>query len=335
MNLYFKDLRLQDRQLIEKSPFPQWINPMLATLTDKRFSDPDWIFETKFDGERALTFVHNQKINILSRNQHNLSKTYPELVKAFEKHTQLNTFVIDGEIVAFDNEITSFSRLQQRLGLREISLDEASKMPVFYYVFDILYCDGYDLRQLPLSSRKVLLDKVIQFQDPIRRTEWRVEHGEQYFEFACDHGWEGIIAKNFNAPYQGRRSRDWLKFKCHRSQELIIIGYTAPKGQRQHFGALLVGYYKQGKLSYAGKVGTGFSTSMLEKLKHKMDQQRSLYSPITEKIREADPIVWLNPVLVGEFEFTEWTTDGKLRHPRFKGLREDKAAKDVIKEEPQ
>jgi bifunctional non-homologous end joining protein LigD len=335
MSHYFENLSEFEKKLIQRSTFPQWVNPMLATLTHERFSNPSWIFETKFDGERALTFYSDQEINIFSRNKHNLNKTYPDLVEAFHNGNMSDSFIVDGEIVAFDKDITSFSRLQQRLGVKEISLIEALKIPVYYYIFDILYLNGYDLRNLSLESRKKVLKKAFAFHDPLRLTTWVLEDGIGYFKVACEKGWEGIIAKNQEAPYQSQRSRDWLKFKCHKSQELIIIGYTAPKGHRQNFGALLVGYYKNSQLYYAGKVGTGFTTQTLTSLKEKMDRYVSPIPVVEDKIGGDGPIVWLQPRLVGEFDFTEWTRDGKLRHPRFKGLREDKSAKEVVREESQ
>ncbi len=330
----FKDLSQAEKKLIQKAHFPKWYAPMLATLTNKRFSDPAWIYECKFDGERAITHVHNKAIKILSRNQQDLNSTYPDLVKAFQG-IKSKSFIVDGEIVAFENNVTSFSRLQKRLGVKEISLKEALQTPVYYYLFDILYLDGFDLRQLPLKSRKTLLNKALSYKDPLRPTEGIMREGEEYYRNACKQGWEGLIAKRLDSSYQPRRSSDWLKFKCHKSQEFIIIGYTPPKGSRKGFGALLVGYYKNDQLCYAGKVGTGFTDDLLLALKEKMDKYVISHLSLTEKIRESSSVTWVKPVLVGEFDFTEWTKAGKLRHPRFKGLRTDKKATEVIREEPQ
>lgn len=333
MKDYFKSLSAEEKTLIEETAFPDWLPPMLATLTDKRFSDPKWLYECKFDGERALIYFNQGDVKIYSRNQHLLNMTYPELMAPLQKQNSKN-FIIDGEIVAFVEDVTSFSQLQHRMGRKAISLKEVLNIPVFFYAFDILFLNGFDLRQLPLNSRKKLLKAAINFKNPLRLTESIVEKGEIAFKHACKIGWEGIIAKRADASYQGRRSRDWLKFKCHRGQELIIIGYTAPKGHRQGFGALLVGYYNKNKeLLYAGKVGTGFSEQMLALLKKKMDQHLVSSAPIKEIIREKD-VTWLKPILVGEFAFTEWTNTGKLRHPRFKGLREDKKAASIIRETP-
>jgi len=333
MNRFINDLSKEDKKRVQKISKPEWMSPMLAVLTSERFSNPEWIYECKYDGVRALTFFQKQDVKIYSRNQHNLNKTYPDLLGALQNQSE-DRFILDGEIVAFHKGVTSFSKLQQRLGIREISLKEALKSPVYYYVFDILYLNGYDLRMLPLKLRREILEKTIFFNDPVRFSNGINKEGEKYYKEACKKGWEGIIAKRLDASYQGKRSRDWLKFKCHKSQELIIIGYTSPKGQRSHFGALLVGYYKGKDLQYAGKVGTGFSENTLTSLKRKMDQYISPKSLLKENIGDQRVITWLKPKLVGEFDFTEWTRDGKLRHPRFKGLRDDKKAKEVIREEP-
>lgn len=330
MDSLIKSLSKKEKDLIENVPFPDWYNPMLATLTKDRFSDPQWIYECKFDGERALTYYHQGMLTIFTRNKHNLNKTYPDLVQSFRNVSQSN-FIIDGEIVAFQKELTSFSALQQRLGVKEISLENALKFPVYYYIFDILFLNGYDLRNLPLKTRKNILKKLMSYKDPLRLTEWIAKEGISFYETSCKKGWEGIIAKDFNSTYKDRRSTNWLKFKCHKSQELIIIGYTEPKGHRQSFGALLVGYYKKRKLFYAGKVGSGFNENTLTSLKKKMDIHVRATSPIDEHVN--GPVTWLHPVLVGEFDFTEWTTRGKLRHPRFKGLRNDKKAIEVVRED--
>jgi bifunctional non-homologous end joining protein LigD len=334
MNDIIKHLNEEEKKLIKKDSFPEWYAPTLATLTDKRFSEPTWIYECKFDGERALTYCHQKAINILSRNHQNLNNTYPELMDAFQNTNEIS-FIVDGEIVAFEKEITSFSRLQKRLGVKNISREDALKVPVFYYIFDILYLDEFDLRELSLQSRKKILKKVFSYKEPLRFTEGIIEEGENYYKKACKQGWEGVIAKRLDSPYRGRRSTDWLKFKCHKSQELIIIGYTPPKGKRIGFGALLVGYYKKDALCFAGKVGTGFSEEVLKSLKAKMDKYIITHTPLLNSIYKKTFVTWLKPVLVGEFDFTECTRDGKLRHPRFKGLRMDKKAHEVIKEDPQ
>ncbi|MGN6670769.1 MAG: non-homologous end-joining DNA ligase [Candidatus Nucleicultricaceae bacterium] len=334
MTSHFQALQQQEKELLHSDPFPNWYPAMLATLTDRRFSDSTWIYEPKFDGERAFAYLHSGEIRLLSRNQQNLNKTYPDLLDVL-LNQDAETFILDGEIVAFEGELTSFSKLQQRLGVREISLQKAYEAPVYYYIFDILYLDGFDLRKLPLRGRQILLKTVIQYKDPLRLTEGVTEEGLKYYQEACEKGWEGVIVKRLDSPYQNKRSMDWLKFKCHKSQELIIIGYTSPKGQREGFGALVVGYYDNDELKCAGKVGTGFTRDILISLKKEMDQCISIQPPIKKSAKVPKNTTWLKPKLVGEFDFTEWTRDGKLRHPRFKGLRYDKEAQAVIREAPQ
>jgi bifunctional non-homologous end joining protein LigD len=240
-------------------------------------------------------------------------------------------FVADGEIVAFRGDVTSFSRLQARIGLRSREAARETGVAVYLYLFDLLYLDGHDLRRLPLRRRKALLREVLRPSDRVRYTPHRNEDGEAWLEQACKKGWEGLIAKDARSAYAGKRSRTWLKLKCHHGQELVIGGWTDPKGERSHFGALLVGYYEDGELRYAGKVGTGYDEATLERLGRRLGRLERETSPFADPVREKGAH-WASPKLVGEFGFTEWTRDGKLRHPRFLGLREDKPAKRVRRE---
>jgi len=323
-------LKPWERSLLRKGEAIAWRDPMLATLTEKRFSSPDWLYEPKFDGERALVFRQGQDIRLLSRNQHLLNTTYPELTEALLKQP-CSQFIIDGEIVAFEREVTSFARLQQRLGLKGGPSSLQNQVEVYFYVFDIIHLGGYDLEYLPLTTRKKLLESALLFNDLLRYTVHCEEQGEAYYQEACRKGWEGVIAKKADAIYEHKRSQNWLKFKCVKGQELVIGGYTAPQGNRQEFGALLVGYYKNGTLMYAGKVGTGFDFTLLKTLKKEMDNHKITANPFGEEIR-GKGITWIKPVLVGQIGFTEWTRAGKLRHPRFIGLRFDKEAQDVVRE---
>ena len=237
---------------------------MAATLTDARFSDPDWIYERKLDGERCLAWVDAGRARLRSRNDLRLDDTYPELVDALAARANCD-LVVDGEVVAFERGRTSFSRLQQRLGVRSAAeaRERAKRVKVSYYLFDVIWCDGYDVRALDLRSRKAILRAAIDFGDPLRFSTHRNGSGEAYFAYACAHGWEGLVAKRASSPYVGRRSPDWLKFKCEAEQELVIGGFTEPQGSRVGFGALLLGYYEGGELRYAGKVGTGYDTNTL------------------------------------------------------------------------
>jgi bifunctional non-homologous end joining protein LigD len=197
----------------------------------------------------------------------------------------------------------------------------------------LLHLDGYDTRQLPLYSRKTLPRKAINYKDPLRFTEHRETEGEAYYREACRKGWEGIIAKNGESIYVSRRARDWLKFKCTKEQELVIVGYTNAQGHRIGFGALLVGYYKDGRLVYAGKVGTGFDEEFLRRLSKQLAQLETKRNPFAAGDPPSRGVHWVRSKLVGQIGFTEWTPEGKLRHPRFLGLRFDKSAKEVVREQ--
>lgn len=314
----------------ESKAMPDWTNPMLATLTEDYFSDPGWIYERKLDGVRCLVFKKNGVVRICSRNKNVLNNMYPELVKAL-RDMPADNFIADGEIVTFDGDLTSFSKLQQRINVSSPDEHLISRVPVLIYLFDMLYQDGMDITMLPLRERKSLLKDFIPFADPVRYCTHRNEEGETFLHEACEKGWEGLIAKRADAPYKHSRSGDWLKFKCSNQQELVIVGYTEPQGQRVGFGALLVGFYENEKLHYAGKVGTGFSDRELEDLLKKMKRLERKTRPVEEDIREPD-VHWISPRLVAEVGFTEWTNDNKLRHPRYLGLRHDKEAEEVVQE---
>jgi DNA ligase D-like protein (predicted ligase) len=305
---------------------------MLATLTEERFSRKGWLFETKFDGERCLALRCGSDVQLWSRNQNQLNDRYPELVTAFRKQKR-ERFAVDGEIVAFEGDVSSFSKLQLRMQVRHPSEELRREVPVLMYVFDLLHFDGYDTRQLPLYSRKGLLRKAIDYKDPVRFTEHRETEGEAYYREACRKRWEGIIAKNGESIYVSRRTRDWLKFKCTKEQEFVIGGYTDPKGHRSGFGALLVGYYKRGKLVYAGKVGTGFDEEILRRLGKQLAQLETKTNPFAAGDPPSRGVHWVKPKLVAQIGFTEWTHEGKLRHPRFSGLRFDKSPEEVVREQ--
>ncbi|WP_322522238.1 non-homologous end-joining DNA ligase [Guyparkeria halophila] len=317
---------------LERASMPDWTAPMLATLTDERFSSPDWLYERKLDGERCLVFRDGNGARLLSRNQKELNDTYPELIEPLEAACD-RPFIADGEIVAFEGNLTSFSRLQQRIGFTDPDKARAAGVPVVLYLFDLLYLDGSLLDALPLRRRKAILRSELAFEDPLRFTSHRNEDGESLFKEACRKGWEGLIAKRADAPYHHGRSRDWLKFKCVNQQELVIVGFTDPQGERHGFGALLLGYYEDDELCYAGKVGTGFDDQTLTNLHAKLTKRERDTSPLADGPHEKSTH-WVTPELVAEVGFTEWTGDGRLRHPRFLGLRDDKPATAVHRERP-
>jgi bifunctional non-homologous end joining protein LigD len=328
-----EQLSEEERAQLKPAEHPAWMEPMLARLTKKRFSDPDWLFERKLDGERALAFRYDREIRLLSRNRKDLHASYPELVDALDRQP-CTDFVADGEIVAFQGHLTSFARLQGRMQTRDPQAARASGIAVFFYLFDLPYLTGYDLSGLSLRRRKALLREAITFEDPIRFTAHRNRAGEAFLREACEKGWEGLIAKRASGPYRHGRSSDWLKLKCSRGQELVIGGFTAPKGSREGFGALLLGYYENGRLRYAGKVGTGFDDRFLAEMRGHLDDLARARSPYDENVGEAE-VTFVEPELVAEIAFTEWTEAGRLRHPRFLGLRRDKAAHDVTREMPE
>jgi bifunctional non-homologous end joining protein LigD len=314
---------------------PDWLEPELATLTQDRFSDPAWLFERKFDGERCLAFRAGQQLRLMTRNRQQVTSTYPEIANALRAQ-EASDFIVDGEVVAFDGDQTSFSLLQRRLGVRDPGPALRAEVPVYLYVFDVLWAGGRDVRPLPLRERKRLLRGLLSFRDPLRFTEHRDADGEAYWREACGKGWEGVIAKRADSPYRPGRTRDWLKFKCVNGQEFVIGGYTDPRGSRTGFGALLLGYYdRDGKLRYAGKVGTGFDRRTLTSLHAALaadERQEPPFEPVRGLPRSG--VHWVNPRLVAQVGFTEWTADGQLRHPRFQGLRRDKDPADVVREMP-
>jgi bifunctional non-homologous end joining protein LigD len=306
--------------------------PMKAKLTAGAFDDPDWIFERKLDGERAIVERTPKGVVIRSRTGRRMDN-YPELTEAFEAEST-PSFVVDGEIVAFDGSRTSFEKLQGRMGITDGRLARLTGIAVFIYVFDLLELEGRDVTGLPLRERKSLLRKALEFHGPVRYTQHRNKKGRKFFLEACAKGWEGLVAKRVDSTYTHTRSNDWLKVKCAYGQELVIGGYTPPKGSRERFGALLVGYNEDGDLRYAGKVGTGFDHATLEMLGDKMDALRQERTPFTAGSGLPREATWIKPELVGEFGFSEWTRDGKLRHPRYLGLRDDKRASEVVRELP-
>jgi DNA ligase D-like protein (predicted ligase) len=308
------------------------VEPELATLTHDRFSGPDWLYERKFDGERCLAIRRGGRISLLTRNRQQAGSTYPELTEALAAQ-EAGDFLVDGEVVAFAGKATSFARLQRRLGVRNPGQDLRRAVPVYFYLFDVLRADGADVRHLPLRERKRILRRLLSYRGPLRYTTHRNTHGEAYWAHACRNHWEGVIAKRADAPYQSGRTRDWLKFKCENSQEFVIGGFTDPQGTRSGLGALLLGYYDgDGRLTYAGKVGTGFDAAALASLRHTLGGMERERPAFARGALPRSPVHWVEPKLVGQVAFTEWTGAGQLRHPRYLGLRRDKDPASVTRE---
>jgi len=318
----FARLSGDERALLRSAPLPERVEPMKAVLTEERFSDPAWVFERKLDGIRCIAIKGDRGTHLLSRNDLSLNARFPEIAAALDADPA-EQLVLDGEVVAFSGGQTSFERLQQRA---------ERHVAVYLYAFDLLYLAGYDTTRLPLHARRRLLRSAIDFHGPLRLIPSRKREGERLAKEACQRGWEGLIAKRADAPYTHGRSRDWLKFKCTAEQELVVGGYTAPRGSRSELGALLLGHFEDGRLRYAGKVGTGFTAATLADLAARLAPLRRDTTPFADIVREPH-VTWVEPQLVAQVGFTEWTRDGRLRHPRYLGLREDKAAEEVVREQ--
>ncbi len=298
---------------------PAFVTPMKAVLTAERPSGPEWVFERKLDGIRCLAVKHQGRTRLYSRNELSMDDRYPAIVAALDADPA-DEFVIDGEAVAFVG------------GRDRFGGGEGSEL--FYYVFDVLVADGRDVRELPLEERRQQLENVLRWKDPLRVTEQVTGDGAALLEQACGDGWEGLIAKKLGTPYVSTRSRDWLKLKCTRAQELVVGGFTAPRGSRTDLGALLVGYYDGDRLRYAGKVGTGFSRATLRELAEKLAPLVRETPPFEPEKGIPRAATWVEPEVVAQIAFMEWTSDGRLRHPSCLGLRFDKAVREVTREEP-
>lgn len=333
MSLLLQYLTNEEKLLVRKKAMPLFIPPMLAQLTTDYFADSDWLYEPKLDGERCLLFKKGKQINLKSRNNISNNISYPTIIETVQS-LSLPNCILDGEMVTLERKISNFSKLQALFGVTSAEKVKALNLKVYYYVFDILYYDGYDLTHLPLITRKKLLKTLIPFKSPFRYLAHTRTNGLVYYKNACKKGWEGVMVKNKYSTYVSKRSSNWLKFKCSNEQEFVIGGFTEPGGSRIHFGALLLGYYARKKLMYAGKVGTGFDVNLLTTLGTKLHAIESAKNPFANYNDSMRDVHWVKPILVCEIKFTEWTRDNKLRHPSFLGLRRDKAAKDVKKEVP-
>jgi bifunctional non-homologous end joining protein LigD len=293
---------------------------MLATLVDAPFHRANWIFEEKYDGIRILAYKESSQVSLVSRNAIDRTDRYPEIAQAVQK-LNADTLLLDGELVIFDEKDVSRFQLLQR-----------GKGKAAYAVFDCLYCDGKDLRRTSLAERRHLLETRIHFTGPLQLSSKLADNGLKAFRVASQRGLEGVVAKNLASVYESRRSHEWLKFKVHQEQEFVIGGFTKPKGSRTDFGALLLGVYDQRHaLRYVGKVGTGFDTGTLDSLYRKFQPLIRATSPFADNPRERDT-TFLKLTLVAQISFTEWTNDGRLRHPVYLGLRDDKKATDVHRE---
>ncbi len=306
---------------------------MLATLAETLPGGGTWVFEPKLDGIRAMVYATGGAVRIFSRNHKPLDAAYPELVDALAVAVRGNA-VLDGEIVAIDpkTRLSSFSLLQRRSQLRDAARARSSAVRVKIYLFDCIRYEGVDLTGLPLIERKSVLRDIVGYDDTIVFTPFRTRGAAAMLRQACARGAEGVLAKRADSPYVSARSTDWLKVKCVNQQEFVVGGFTAPQGARERLGALLVGYYDGDALRYAGKVGTGYDRDTLEMLHRRLAPLRRARPPFAPEPLPSGSVTWVAPRLVAEIGFSEWTSAGLLRHPRFLGLREDKDARDVRRE---
>jgi bifunctional non-homologous end joining protein LigD len=296
---------------------------MLATLYPEPFDRPGWIYEEKYDGYRILAYKEGAKVTLISRNDKDRTASYPQLAAAVAQ-LPARTLLLDGEAVVFDrHKVSRFQFLQQR--------SDSAK----FAVFDCLYLDGKDLRSQPLAARRSVLEKLAPDNATIFLSRRLATNGLQSYNLAKERGYEGLVAKDASSLYVERRSNCWLKVKVHQEDEFIIIGFTLPKGARQHLGALLLGAYrdknggKRKDLYYVGKVGTGFSQETLAMLAKRLQPLISKTSTLVNPVKKKD-VQYVKPLLVAQIAFQEWTADMKLRQPVFLGLRDDKSPRDVV-----
>jgi len=329
-----------------KRPMPATIRPMLAESVDEPFDGPEWLFEIKWDGYRAIAFLADGKVRLVSRNQNDLTARYPEL-KDLAQFVRAKTAILDGEVVALDADgRASFSLMQQRTGFRPGGRRAAANaaVPVLYYAFDLLYFDGEDWRRVPLEERKRKLASLVAAGDVVRYSDHYEERGKALFERARQMGLEGIVAKKRTSFYEERRSREWLKIKIRQRLECVVGGYTEPEGSRAHFGSLVLGLYdKRGRLIHIGQAGSGFDRKALDRMWKVLKKLETKRNPFFGEVEALRKVFWVKPELVAEIEFAEWTggapsgkldsSGPKLRAPVFLGLRDDKDPKECVLEE--
>ncbi|MDZ4230286.1 MAG: DNA ligase D, partial [Dehalococcoidales bacterium] len=320
------------------SPFPPAVTPMLAGLAEGPFSHPGWIFEPKLDGYRVISLIRDRSVTLLSRRGNNVTRQYAALVPDLSRQPA-SELILDGEVIAMDEKGRQcFQCLQNYLiSLRGTEGQPSGQFPLIYYVFDVLYLDGYDLRGITLRSRKEMLRGILRPGDQVRLIDYFQGEGETVYEAAVKNGLEGVIAKKIDSVYEsGKRSPNWLKVKAMLSDEFIIGGYSvAPGGRTQSFSSLLLGYFGyDGKLMFAGHVGSGFNEETLSELKNRLDAIRVDDCQFSEVPHLNAPTTWVRPELVAEVKFSEWTQEGRLRIPVFVRLREDKAPDEIHRTEP-
>lgn len=315
-----------------ENSLPAIINPMLATLVDKPFSDADWLFETKWDGIRAVCFIDRGKPRFISRNQNDLTAQYPELADIGDA-VRARQVILDGEIVALDERgVSRFQLLQPRMGRKnkaEIARLAASTR-IAYYVFDLIYLNGFDLSSCKLIDRKSLLEGILKSAKNVRFSDHVIGEGDALYREIAKIPLEGMVAKRLDSPYVQKRSRDWLKIKTIQESEVVIGGYTQPRHSRGFFGALVVGLYDRDGLHYVGHIGGGFNEKLLKQIHAQLQSLKTNKCPFVEPPMTNEPVQWVKPELVAQVKFAEWTADRRLRQPIFLGMREDKEPRECV-----
>jgi bifunctional non-homologous end joining protein LigD len=316
-------IRPEELQGALKNALPSRVEPMLATLSDRPFSDPNWLFEIKWDGVRAVARIEDGDLTVLSRTGADITKRYPEL-SSLPDALAVREAILDGEIVALDARgHSSFERLQERMHVRAPSEHLVAQIPVVYFVFDLLYCDGYDLRKGSLLERKQLLNRVLHTSERFRYSDHQLEKGKELFALAEQNGLEGILAKRTDSPYVSDRSPYWVKLKSTKTVDAVVGGWTAARTAALPFGSLLLGLYQGKKLKFIGHVGSGFDEKKLKELSGKLKELAASACPFDSVPETNEKPSWVSPALVARVKFSGWTDEHSLRHPVFVALRED------------
>jgi bifunctional non-homologous end joining protein LigD len=316
-------IQASELQGARKAAMPARLEPMLATPADRPFSDPNWLFEIKWDGVRALARIENGDLALRSRNAIDITKRYPELA-CLPSALAARQAIIDGEIVALDAQgHSSFERLQERMHVRAPSENLAAQIPAVYFAFDLLYCDGYDLREAPLLERKQLLQRLLFTSERFRYADHQLEHGKELFALAEQNGLEGIVAKRADSPYVSDRSAYWVKLKSTKTVDAVVGGWTEARTPALPFGSLLLGLYQGKELRFIGHVGSGFDAKKLKDLSSRLKELAASASPFDAVPGTNEKPSWVSPALVARVKFSGWTQERALRHPVFIALRED------------
>src|SRR3984893_2820120 len=307
------------------APMLRDVSVMLAKLADKPFSDPNWLFEIKWDGIRTVACVENEKVRLFSRSKREVTAEFPEF-QDLARYLRAGTTILDGEIVTLDeNGRSDFQKLQNRFGVSKPSQKLIGQVPLTYYFFDVLYCNGFDVRKTPLLQRKELLREVLRGDDRVRYSEHQLEKGKELYAVAQEQALEGIVGKQIESPYTGTRTSFWLKFKIVNELDAVIIGWTAPRRTRQYFGALVLALYDEKKeLQFIGSVGTGFDQSTQKDLLAQLEKLRTARSPLRNPPKLREHVEWVRPSMVARIKYANWTDDNHLRAPVFLGIRKDR-----------